>query len=177
MVRCEFDDDGTGWLLVLRRLSDMMPFARTQYGYKRGFGDLSMTGEYWWGNEAMYLLTNGPRTYELRVDLIDTNSRFAYVRYASFLIENELQSYTLRLGEYFGGEGGADEALSFYNGQPFGPKHSGEPSYMWWFRPTILYDDCWLTGIYPTYVRWPYSGIGRGHNYAAMKLRPAENVS
>ena len=75
-----------------------MDFYLNWNSYKDGFGPI--TGEYWLGNDNIYILSNNMgKTYELRVDLNDgIESRFAL--YGNFKIADESDKYRLTFEEY-----------------------------------------------------------------------------
>ncbi|XP_053319664.1 angiopoietin-related protein 5-like [Spea bombifrons] len=105
-VFCEMNDDG-GWTLIQKHDGqDNLPFDRSWYDYKQGFGNIS--GEHWLGLDNIYLLTNQEkRISELRVSLGDFAGSEAFAGYSTFNIDPESKFYKLSLGNYSGNAGDA----------------------------------------------------------------------
>ena len=86
---------------------------RTWSEYRHGFGDLF--GEFWLGNDNIFLLTN-QASYKLRVDLWDFNSTRRYAQYMYFTIGGERDRYRLSVLNH---TGDVRDGLSMHNGQYF----------------------------------------------------------
>ena len=86
---------------------------RTWADYRSGFGDLF--GEFWLGNNNIFLLTN-QASYKLRVDLWDFNSTRRHAQYMYFKIGGERDRYRLTVLNY---TGNIRDGLSHHNGQYF----------------------------------------------------------
>ena len=57
-ARCDLKTDDGGWLVIMRRKSDVSPlvnFERTWVEYEHGFGDLNT--EFWYGLKNIHCLT------------------------------------------------------------------------------------------------------------------------
>ncbi|XP_053319666.1 fibrinogen-like protein 1 [Spea bombifrons] len=123
-VFCEMNDDG-GWTLIQKHDGqDNLPFDRSWYDYKQGFGNIS--GEHWLGLDNIYLLTNQEkRISELRVSLGDFAGSEAFAGYSTFNIGPESKFYKLSLGNYSGNAGDAfrgQSSATNQDGSPFSTK-------------------------------------------------------
>ncbi|XP_019640734.1 PREDICTED: fibrinogen-like protein 1 [Branchiostoma belcheri] len=94
--------NNTGWTVIQRREDGFTDFQQNWSQYRNGFGHLNR--EFWLGNEKIYLLTNQDR-YKLRIEMEDWDNEVAYAEYDRFLIEDESQTYRLRVGNYNGTAG------------------------------------------------------------------------
>lgn len=114
-IQCDTQTDGGGWIVIQKRIKGDEDFYKDWTAYREGFG--SVTGDFWLGNQAIHVLTD-EHPYELRIDFrIDGQEKFAH--YSSFRLENEADSYRLRLGPYTGTIGGATSGLTHHNNQRF----------------------------------------------------------
>ena len=88
-----------------RRFDGSVNFFRDWSHYASGFGDIE--GEYWLGNDNIYIITNtSGKTYGLRIELDDgIGTRVAL--YDSFSVSGSDDSYRLNLGKYISAEGDA----------------------------------------------------------------------
>lgn len=96
-VYCDMDTDQGGWTTIQQRRDGSVDFYRTWNEYKNGFGNIS--GDYWLGNENIYLLTRD-NSYLLRIDFADKTGARRKALYYSFKIDNEPNNYKLAIGEY-----------------------------------------------------------------------------
>ena len=72
-ARCDMETDSGGWMVILRRKSDVSPqvnFNRTLKEYENGFGDLNT--EFWYGLRNIHCLT-ARDTVQLQVQLNYSN--------------------------------------------------------------------------------------------------------
>lgn len=77
-------------------------FYRNWASYKAGFGSLS--GDHWLGNDKIHTITT-PKTYQLRVDLVDSRGSSYHALYTRFSVSDENNKYQLSLGSYSGNAG------------------------------------------------------------------------
>ncbi|XP_035679499.1 uncharacterized protein LOC118417855 [Branchiostoma floridae] len=111
---CDMNTADGGWTVIQRRQDGSVPFNRTWEEYKLGFGNKN--GEYWLGNENIYILTN-QKNYALRVDLVDWSGDSRYAEYSSFRLSSEADQYRPQISGY---SGTAGDSMSIYiNGQGF----------------------------------------------------------
>ncbi|XP_043565926.1 angiopoietin-1 [Chiloscyllium plagiosum] len=89
-VYCDMETSGGGWTVIQRRVNGSTDFQRNWREYKMGFGDGA--GEYWLGNEAIYLLTS-QRLHSLRIELRDWDGNQVYSLYEKFHLSSEKQNY------------------------------------------------------------------------------------
>lgn len=113
-VQCDQNTDGGGWTVIQQRSDGSVDFFKTWHEYKFGFGDIY--SEYWLGNENILRLTRLQHASELRVVLEKFDDSKHEVRYASFAITDESDSYRLKLGACLGP--GAD-GMGHNNNKPF----------------------------------------------------------
>lgn len=104
---CDQETTLGGWILIQQRLDGSLNFNRTWEDYKKGFGSLDGKGkgEFWLGNENLYLLTQMPTV--LRVEVEDWEGNEGYAEY-NIHIGSESESYKLTVSDY---EGTAGDAL------------------------------------------------------------------
>ena len=127
---CDQDTDGGGWTVIQRRNAHIKPrenFNPDWASYRKGFG--SLTGEFWWGLQNLWMLTWSPdRNYELRVDMEDFDGQTRYAVYDSLRITSECDGYRLILGNYTG-TGDAGDSLNRSNGTKFTTKDRDNDEY------------------------------------------------
>ena len=80
---CDTLTDGGGWLVIQRRKDGSENFHRYWWEYEMGFG--SLTGEFWFGLNALHCLTSQGE-WELRIDLKLTNGTIIYLPYKQFAV-------------------------------------------------------------------------------------------
>ncbi|XP_069114323.1 microfibril-associated glycoprotein 4-like [Argopecten irradians] len=85
-VYCDMDTLGSGWTVIQQRFNDSQDFDKNWEDYKQGFG--SPYGEYWIGNENMYLLTSSD-SYELRIEMEDDSGVSKYAAHSTFSIASK----------------------------------------------------------------------------------------
>ncbi|XP_068105083.1 ficolin-1-like isoform X2 [Hyperolius riggenbachi] len=113
-VLCDMHNDGGGWIVFQRRVDGSVDFYRDWKAYKTGFG--SRLTEFWLGNDNIHQLTSSG-TWELRVDLQDSDFVQFSAKYNSFKILGESEKYKLVLGSFAGGNAG--DSLSHHSGMMF----------------------------------------------------------
>ncbi|KAJ8033540.1 Ryncolin-4 [Holothuria leucospilota] len=161
-VYCEMESNGGGWTVIFqRRVDGTVNFYRNWASYKQGFG--SLTHEFWLGNDKIHAITN-QKTYQLRVDAVNSQGTSIFNTYSSFRITDENDKYRLRLGSKSGNTGG--DAMYYNNGKQFSThnedndggttyhcaqKHRGA----WWYTDYLYYyyNYCfkWRVGSYYRY--------------------------
>ncbi|XP_044850074.1 ficolin-1-like isoform X2 [Mauremys mutica] len=102
-VLCDMATDGGGWTVFQRRADGSVDFFRDWDSYKRGFGNQQM--EFWLGNDNIHLLTSQGNN-ELRIDLMDFETKKYFAKYKSFQILGESENYKLILGDFLSGTAG-----------------------------------------------------------------------
>ncbi|XP_068105085.1 ficolin-1-like [Hyperolius riggenbachi] len=113
-VLCDMHTEGGGWIVFQRRVDGSVDFFRDWKAYKMGFG--SRLTEFWLGNDNIHQLTSSG-TWELRVDLQDSDSVQYSAKYNSFKVLGESEKYKLVLGSF--ARGNAADSLSQHNGMMF----------------------------------------------------------
>ncbi|KAJ8033201.1 Ficolin-1 [Holothuria leucospilota] len=102
-VYCDNERDGGGWTVIQRRNDGSLDFNRHWKDYKEGFGYFNK--EFWIGNEKLAGLTN-QGTYQLRIDVENSNGTSFYLIYEEFRIGDEWSKYKLiSVGGYSGAAG------------------------------------------------------------------------
>ncbi|XP_078661742.1 uncharacterized protein LOC144905822 [Branchiostoma floridae x Branchiostoma belcheri] len=140
-VQAYCDMSGGGWTVIQRRQDGSVPFNRTWEEYKHGFGNKN--GEYWLGNENIYLLTQ-QKNYDLRIDIKDWEGNRLSRTYRSFIMRGEADNY--RLWFLYSGTGNAgnwpihrgqnfstvDRDNDYWSGGHCSHEEGGKGG--WWFR-------------------------------------------
>ncbi|XP_078576978.1 uncharacterized protein LOC144862408 isoform X2 [Branchiostoma floridae x Branchiostoma japonicum] len=140
---CDMDTAGGGWTVIQRRQDGSVPFNRNWEEYKLGFGDKK--GEFWLGNENIYLLTNF-KNHELRIDLEDWGGNKRFALYSTFRVSGEADGYRLHVAGYSGNAGDSMTGPHSLNGQRFSTVDRDNDAYSsyhcsqhfgqagWWFN-------------------------------------------
>ncbi|XP_077007438.1 angiopoietin-related protein 7 isoform X2 [Tamandua tetradactyla] len=115
-VFCDMETSGGGWTTIQRRKSGLVSFHRDWKQYKQGFG--STRGDFWLGNEHIHRLSRQPT--RLRVEMEDWEGNVRYAEYSHFVLDNEMNSYRLFLGNYSGNV--ENDALHYHNNTAFSTK-------------------------------------------------------
>ncbi|XP_062971894.1 fibrinogen-like protein 1-like protein [Elgaria multicarinata webbii] len=106
VVQC-YMDGCNGWTVIQRNTHDtVMTWSETWTTYQYGFGNLE--AEHWLGTEYISRISE-QKWYKVRINLVDANGNHKYAEYDSFVLRNQTNSYTLKLGTY---EGNAGDSLS-----------------------------------------------------------------
>ncbi|XP_059139220.1 ficolin-1-A-like isoform X7 [Physella acuta] len=171
---CDTKTDGGGWILIMRRSDGDVNFARPWSDYSNGFG--TYEGDFWQGLEQLHLLTNSG-DWELRVDMKFEGKNY-YARYKTFKIDNQLNFYTLRVGQFSGDVG---DNLSYHNGMRFSTSDSKSATSCnkaysggWWFN---FCHNAYLTGVWRSRewgkgIHWDAVSTGNKNlDWAEMKIR------
>ena len=109
---CDTLTDGGGWLVIQRRKDGSENFNRFWWEYEMGFG--SLTGEFWFGLNAMHCLTSQGQ-WELRIDLELTDGTIIYLPYNKFAVGPATEQYPLTISGFSG-----------YTNDPFYPTSRGD---------------------------------------------------
>lgn len=164
-VYCDMETDGGGWTVIQRREDGTVDFLREWAEYKHGFGNLA--GEFWLGNEKIYLLTN-QHVSKLRVDLADFDQQEGHALYSAFAMGSELEGYSMKmLGQYTGDAG---DSLRYHVGRRFSTidvDHDAWPeascardhSGAWWYRA------CETSNLNGRYLHGP---VPPDHEYTGL---------
>ena len=158
---CDTLTDGGGWLVIQRRKDGSENFNRYWWEYEMGFG--SLTGEFWFGLNALHCLTSQGQ-WELRIDLKLTNGTIIYLSYNKFAVGPATEQYPLTISGFTG-----------YTTDPFNPRR------VLWALNTMKFttrdrdndrrsnDNCALT---------TYNGVTGGwwHN-ACTSIRPTSQYN
>ena len=96
---CDTHTDGGGWLVIQRRKDGSENFHRYWWEYEMGFG--SLTGEFWFGLNALHCLTSQGQ-WELRIDLKLTNGTIIYLPYKKFAVGPATEQYPLTISGFTG---------------------------------------------------------------------------
>ena len=96
---CDTTSGGGGWLVVQRRQDGSVDFNRDWVDYEDGFGNL--TGEFWYGLQPLYCLTNQGQ-WEMRIDFTLANGSKSYLSYSFFRVGPASSNYQLSISGYKG---------------------------------------------------------------------------
>ncbi|XP_064551578.1 fibroleukin-like isoform X2 [Drosophila montana] len=95
--------NGSGWMLIQRRVYKLMDFNQGWFSYVDGFGNLDE--DFWIGLDKIHAMTKG-QVHELYIHLVFSNNETRYAYYDNFAISGKSDDYKLRsLGNYFGNAG------------------------------------------------------------------------
>ncbi|EDV33101.1 uncharacterized protein Dana_GF22918 [Drosophila ananassae] len=95
--------NGSGWMVIQRRIDGSVDFNRNWTEYRDGFGNL--TGEFFIGLEKLHLITQSGQ-HELLIRLGKVDGSTAFEKYDNFRIGSEKDSYPLEsVGIPTGGAG------------------------------------------------------------------------
>ncbi|XP_071953193.1 fibrinogen-like protein A [Antedon mediterranea] len=97
LTYCDMSTDGKAWTVFQRRISGTIDFNQNWEAFALGFGDIC--GEFWMGNENIYRMTSSD-SYELRIDMIDTEGSKQYAVFNQFRIGSESDKYRIHLGKF-----------------------------------------------------------------------------
>ena len=113
------ETDNGGWLVILRRKSDVSPlvnFTRTWVEYEHGFGDLNT--EFWYGLKNMHCLTQRDDV-ELMIELKFYDGTGITWTYQTFTVDGPETNYVLHIGGAERIEGTGNDKMAYHNGYPF----------------------------------------------------------
>ena len=126
---CDQTTQGGGWTVFQRRQDGSVDFRRKWIDYKVGFGNLE--GEFWFGNENIYDLTQpsfAPKKSQLLINMkMKGNQNMVYVKYDKFEVTNEKSKYTLKITGLTGNKTLGKNAMDYHNGMKF-TTHDSENS-------------------------------------------------
>ena len=117
-ARCDLKTDDGGWLVIMRRKSDVSPlvnFTRTWVEYENGFGDLNT--EFWYGLKNIHCLTQRDDV-ELMIELKQNGTGITWT-YQTFRVDGPETNYVLHIGEAERIEGTGNDNMAYHNGSPF----------------------------------------------------------
>ncbi|XP_033762843.1 techylectin-5B-like [Pecten maximus] len=144
------DTLGGGWTVIQTRFDGSQDFNKTWEEYKRGFG--SPYGEYWIGNENLFLLTSS-ESYTLRIEIENATGSSIYAEYSVFLVASESENYTLTLSGF---SGNVYNSMTEHNLKPFSTADHDNDGISgncaqnnqagWWF------DDCHRVNLNGPYM-------------------------
>ncbi|EDV33096.2 uncharacterized protein Dana_GF21732 [Drosophila ananassae] len=102
--------NGSGWMVIQRRIDGSVDFNRNWTEYRDGFGNLA--GEFFLGLEKLHLVTQS-RQHELLIHLGKVDGSTAFVKYDNFRIGSENDFYLLEsVGNHTGDAG---DSLTYYH--------------------------------------------------------------
>lgn len=184
-VYCDMETDGGGWTVFQRRKNENLDFHRMWKEYKRGFGKVGKTSDFWLGNDNIHRLTVN-RAMSLRVELeswSDPHTKF-YATYEHFNVGDEKSNYKLEVSGY---SGTAGNALSYHDSMSFSTEDKdNDPSNHncakifkggWWFK------TCLISNLNGKYLKkktshthgmvWSKGKLrSKSLKFSEMKLRP-----
>ena len=96
---CDTLTDGRGWLVIQRRKDGSENFHQFWWEYEMGFG--SLTGELWFGLNALHCLTSQGQ-WELHINLKLTNGTTIYLPYNKFAVGLATEQYPLTISGFTG---------------------------------------------------------------------------
>ncbi|XP_030391437.1 ficolin-1-like [Gopherus evgoodei] len=182
-VLCDMATDGGGWTVFQRRADGSVDFFRDWDSYKRGFGNQQM--EFWLGNDNIHLLTSQGNN-ELRIDLMDSETKKYFAKYESFQILGESENYKMILGDFLNGTAG--DALTYHRNMMFSTKDRNNglnsvncaESYegAWWFNDCLQsnLNGRYLLGEHENPRHGVFWSTGKGDRYSLnrseIKFRP-----
>ncbi len=161
-------------------------FDRPHSDYTDGFGSVQL-GSYWLGNQVLYTIS-AQRSYNLRIDLWNSDGVYTYAEYKTVWIRDSAQGFQIELRDFLGGSAG-DGGL--YSGAAFHAKDLDNAEECasnlaggWWFGTQTL-EECMrtkLTGNYTSVdpalgIHWGTENVGSSNStrhlvQAAMRIRP-----
>ncbi|XP_061172287.1 angiopoietin-related protein 7-like [Saccostrea echinata] len=152
-VYCDFFDGN--FVVFQRREDGLQSFDRSWLEYKFGFG--SLYGDFWLGNELIYLITK-QRKYGLLIMIEDWEGKSGWAEYSKFQVEDQSNQYTLRVSGYTGNAG---DSLTYHSGMKFSTEDTDNDLNMrncaaenragWWF------DSCYLSNLNGVYHKGWYT--------------------
>ncbi|EDW00929.1 ficolin-2 [Drosophila grimshawi] len=166
-VYCDAKLNGTGWLVIQRRVDANINFFRNWSAYQQGFGDLE--GSFFIGLNKLNALTAATAN-ELYVYLEDFHGQSRFARYDTFAVGNEANRYGLNtLGWY---SGNAGDSLRYQQYMKFSTYDmdndnstincAAQYSGAWW------YNSCMYSNLNGQYLGGEYGQAlaGRGNSWA-----------
>ena len=116
---CDMETDNGGWLVILRRKSDVSPlvnFTRIWVEYEHGFGDLNT--EFWYGLKNIHCLTQRDDV-ELMIELKQNDGTGITWTYQIFTVDGPETNYNLHIGGAEKIEGTGNDNMAYHNNRPF----------------------------------------------------------
>ena len=176
---CDTLTDGGGWLVIQRRKDSSENFHRYWWEYQMGFG--SLTGEFWFGLNALHCLTSQGQ-WELRIDLKLINGTIIYLPYNKFAVGPATEQYPLTISGF---SGYTTDPFSTHNINTMKFTTRDQDNDRWWYNCAIpaygssgggwWYKDC--AEIYPNSQydnKYPIYLNGQWHSlpFTEIKIRP-----
>ncbi|XP_017867891.1 PREDICTED: ficolin-2 [Drosophila arizonae] len=184
-VYCDATLNGTGWLVIQRRVDARLNFFRNWSTYQQGFGELN--GSFFIGLDKLNALTTNQRN-ELYVHLEDFQGHTRFAKYNAFAIGNEANLYGLNtLGSYSGTAGDALRYQQYSKFSTFDRDNDNSTSNCaaqfsgaWWYN-SCMYSNLngeYLGGEYGNalagrgvcWVQW--LGVNYSYKRVQMMIRP-----
>ncbi|NXO64915.1 FGL1L protein, partial [Phainopepla nitens] len=107
VVYCEMNRENGGWTVIQRNHRDTpVSWDESWSTYKHGFGDVHT--EFWLGTEYIHQITK-QKAYQVRFVIWDASNNMKFADYNLFSLDDESQSYQLRLGAH---SGTAEDAMA-----------------------------------------------------------------
>jgi len=191
---CDMETDGGGWTVFQRR-DNIQPRVNFSVGwdhYRWGLGLLD--GEFWWGNEKVFLMTgvHRDRQYALRIDMEDWEGNRRYALYQGFRLSSAGDNYRLTVVNYTGNAG---DSFSYHSGGAFSARDRDNDEHAtvncaqkfkggWWHKECHKSN---LNGL--NYPAGPHKAFADGIEWDAwkgyyyslkrveMKIRPTKKLS
>ena len=149
---CDMTTNGGGWIVIQRRVDEILSFGRNWTEYESGFGDPN--GNHWLGLKTIHHLTQR-RNVTLRFDLINMDGSHGFAEYDEFKLAGPAQNYSISIGKYRGNIG---DSMTPVNGEAFMTKDRddketadrncvGELKSGWWYDRS-----CSLASLYSWYT-------------------------
>ena len=181
-ARCDFSEDGGGWMVILRRKKDVpqqVNFNRSWADYETGFGDLET--EFWYGLRNIHCLTTR-EDVELQIEVKGNDGTGQIWTYDYFKVDGPTNNYTLHIGQA-GGPSDGYNSMAYHNGMQFTTRDrdndkqssnncaNNNTSGGWWYKSCAR---SVLTGGHANRdIYWSNDqGDVTYSPYAEMKLRP-----
>lgn len=166
-VYCDLSNMKENYLVFQRRKDGSEDFERTWKEYAEGFGNVN--GEFWLGNEALYVLTNTFK-YKLRIDLEDFDGQKRYAEYSSFRIASSTDNYRLNVSGY---SGDAGDSLSSHSGYEFSTIDADHdvyaPSCAKEFHGAWWYNACHSSNLNGRYLRGNHTSYADGVEWVTFR--------
>ena len=177
---CDTATDGGNWVVFQRRSSAQVSFDQDWDSYTRGFGNLDVDGNFWWGLSNVYSLCS--KSCELRIDL-KYGGKDYYAAYQNFSLGSVADNFRLHVSGYHGNAGdvltirGHNNAFSTFDRDhdTYGGNCASEYHGGWWF------DAChggnlnglWGDVHYGQGMDWlPLTDFYHSVTFSEMKVRP-----
>lgn len=166
-ILCDMDTDGGGWEVIQQRISTS-DFYKTYSEYQNGFGNVSLTGNYWIGNDRINKLSPPSAPKEIYFKMKRNSGANHYQRYSAFSVKDAANKFRMNVNGY-NQVGNAGDSFSGHNSSMFSAKDSDNDIYAghcsqlyvgaWWYYNC---HDSNLNGIYGS------TASAQGINWASL---------